>query len=157
MITEVSTDIFIAPIDILVHQCNCHHTMGAGIAKILSDKWPIVNEVDIKTTLKGDKTKLGTCSIATINDPNCRIKYVYNMYAQFRYGKGRYTNYEAFYRGLEFVKQHTANTALVIGFPYKIGCRSAGGSWRVVKTMIYDVFEDSPRQVLICQKPGEPD
>jgi O-acetyl-ADP-ribose deacetylase (regulator of RNase III) len=158
MVTEISCDIFLAPVDIIVHQANCHHTMGSGIARAIREKWPVVYEADCKTTLLGDKKKLGTCSIAKIDDASSRIKYVFNLYGQFNYGtNARQTNYEAFYRGLEFIKNHVTNTNLVIGIPYKIGCRLGGGSWRVCKTMIDDVFNPSAFTVLICRKPGEPD
>lgn len=34
--------------DLIVHGCNCHITMGAGIAKQIKDNFPIAYEEDLK-------------------------------------------------------------------------------------------------------------
>ena len=44
---------------IILHGCNCFHTMGAGIAKYLANKFPEVLKAD-QTTIKGDTGKLGS-------------------------------------------------------------------------------------------------
>ena len=62
---------------IILHGCNCFHTMGAGIAKYLANKFPEVLQAD-KTTIKGDTVKLGTLSVATIN----KNLYIVNCYTQ---------------------------------------------------------------------------
>jgi O-acetyl-ADP-ribose deacetylase (regulator of RNase III) len=156
MVTEISSDIFLAPIEVLVHQANCFHTMGSGVARAIRERYPEAYDADITQTQKGDRAKLGTCSIANIRRPDSRLRYIFNMYSQFTFGtEKRQTHYEALYRGLEFVKGKVTNTNLAIGFPWKLGCKLGGGSWRVVETMIRDVFEDSPYTVYICHKPGD--
>jgi len=66
---------------IILHGCNCFHTMGAGIAKYLANKFPEVLQAD-QTTVKGGTGKLGSFSIATIN-PNL---FVVNCYTQHYWG-----------------------------------------------------------------------
>ena len=155
MVTELVLDILQAPADILAHQANCQHTMGSGVAKVIRAEYPEAYDADVKQTKRGDSEKLGTCSVATVFNPNAhkntRIKYIFNMYGQFYYGRDeRHTDYEAYYRGLQFMRGKITNTNFVLAMPGKMGCLNAGGSWRVCREMIYDVFDSSPMGVLIC-------
>jgi O-acetyl-ADP-ribose deacetylase (regulator of RNase III) len=155
MIKEIDCDIFDAPIDVLCHQANCYHTMGSGIARAIREKFPEAYAADLVTE-KGSRAKLGTCSVAKITNPETRIKYVFNQYSQHTFGiEKRQTLYEAFYRCLEFTNGTVTNPKFTIGYPWKIGCKLGGGSWRVIREMIFDVFEDSTRVVYICKKPGD--
>jgi O-acetyl-ADP-ribose deacetylase (regulator of RNase III) len=156
MVKEIVCDIFDAPVDVIVHQANCFHTMGSGIARAIKEKFPEAYDADCTQTQKGDRKKLGTCSVATLVQPKTRIKYIFNMYSQFTFGtEKRQTHYEALYRGLEWVRNHVANTNLVVGIPFKLGSKLGGADWQVVKAMIYSVFQESTREVIICQKPGD--
>jgi hypothetical protein len=38
-----------------------------------------------------------------------------------------------------------------IGFPKNMGCMLAGGSWKIVESMIYDIYENGPFDVYICE------
>jgi O-acetyl-ADP-ribose deacetylase (regulator of RNase III) len=153
MVEEIQCDIFQAPIDILVHQANCFHTMGSGIAREIRERFPEAYEADCTQTKKGDRGKLGTYSIARINRAPLRLSYIFNLYGQYEFGRDRrHTNYEAVYNGLSAIRNGVTNSKLVIGIPYKMSCNLAGGSWRIVETMIRDVFEDSLFKVLICKK-----
>ena len=119
---------------IIMHGCNCFHTMGAGVARYLANKWPEVLTAD-KMTPYGAIEKLGTISTAFIRHEKSAI-IVANCYTQYRYGrKHRHANYEAIYRCLEEVKafsnyHHIKNIRSV-----KIGCSLAGGDWRIVEAM----------------------
>lgn len=147
-------DIFEAPIDILVHQCNCHCTMGAGIAKEIKKRFPEAYKADCMTK-KGDRSKLGTTSYAWVSRQRegVRISYVFNLYSQFNYsGPGIKTDYEAMKKGLQSMKNSIANTKLTIGIPYKIGCGLGGGDWETVENIIKEVFDKSCFKVLICKK-----
>ncbi len=147
-------DIFEAPIDILIHQANCQNTMGSGIAKDIRARFPEVYEADCKT-IKGDRNKLGTASFCCIRRPDTRIKVVYNMYGQYYYGRDRrYTDYEAYYNGLEYIKDYIMRSGkekMTVGIPYKMGCNLAGGDWNICETMIRSVFNNDIK-VLICKK-----
>ena len=63
--------------DVIVHGCNCFCTMGAGIAKQIKNSFPIAYAADLETN-KGDRSKLGTCSVAVVNDLT-----VVNAYTQY--------------------------------------------------------------------------
>lgn len=152
MVNLIKCDIFQAPIDILVHQANCYCTMGSGIALDIKTRFPEAYEEDCKTK-RGDETKLGTASICRVKDSESRIKFIFNMYGQYMFGGGtRHTNYEAYYCGLEFIKNKITNVNLIVGIPFKMGCSLGGGDWNICEAMIKSVFESSPIQVFICQK-----
>jgi O-acetyl-ADP-ribose deacetylase (regulator of RNase III) len=158
MVKVIEQDIFEAPIDVLVHQANCFHTMGSGIAKEIRERFPEAYEADLKT-VEGSKDKLGTYSHTRVFK-HPQIKYIVNMYSQFTYGtQKRQTNYEAMYMCLEDIRLkmtihgRTKGKFLTLGFPYKIGCNLGGGNWRIVQTMIEEVFADYKGEVLICKKP----
>ena len=44
--------------DLIVHGCNCFHTMGAGIAGTIAKQFPYAAKVDRECTAYGDITKL---------------------------------------------------------------------------------------------------
>lgn len=149
MIIEYFDDILKAPVEIIVHQCNCQNTMGSGIAKYLRSVYPEIYDVDTDAS-KAGKNTLGNISFTHTRDAKFIIV---NLYGQNLYGTdSRKTNYEAYYCGLEKVRvigEEFPNGT--IGIPYLMGCDRAGGSWKVCKSMIEDVFEDYKGQVLICK------
>jgi len=163
MVKEIQADVFDAPIDTLVHCANCFHTMGSGIAKALRDAYPEVYEADISQTTKGDRSKLGTFSLAEIRNPssrkNPRLKFVYNLYGQYTYGREkRQVDYEAVYRGLESIAEDImieAGGKEVLGINYKMCCNLAVGDWNIILAMIHSVFDSAPFVVLICRRPGD--
>jgi len=75
--------------DILLHCCNCLHTMGTGIAKSIRERLPEAHAVD-KQTPYGELAKLGTYSAALVRDVQAggRELTVVNLYTQFDYGRG---------------------------------------------------------------------
>ena len=154
MINQIAKDIFEADIDILVHSANCMCIMGGGIARQIAQKFPEAQDVDNKT-VKGDKRKLGTYSSAKVN--HARIKYIVNLYGQYDISSSkRMTSYDALVSGMEELKAKLIEKKvdnLTIGFPYKLGSGLGGGNWRVVKTIIEEVWADYPGQIFICKHP----
>ena len=156
MITHRTTNLLEQPdLDVIVHQCNCFHTMGAGITLNLRQKWPEVFEAD-KLTPYGDINKLGTFSKATVAKTGL---WIYNLYSQFRYGRDkRYTDYDAVRKGMMLIIQDLNNTSLVeyvikIGIPYKMGCKNAGGDWHTVYDILHDIYgENDKYMIVICGK-----
>jgi hypothetical protein len=69
----------------------------------------------------------------------------------------RQLDYEAFYTCLERIKELVEGSInknkYVVGIPYLIGCSLAGGSWEVVESMIFDIFDSSNIKVVICALP----
>ena len=122
---------------VILHGCNCFHTMGAGIAKYLARRFPRIREAD-KATPYGDIAKLGTFS---------KVEYgnitIYNCYTQYRYGrKDPFVDYTAVARSLRAVRsdlleQYRSLSEVDIRSP-KIGCGLAGGDWSLME-LIFDV------------------
>ena len=147
MITTVNHDVLKHPSNAIIHQANCYHTMGAGIAKRIRTVYPEAFKADCDT-IRGDINKLGTFSVAYTKDGS----YIYNLYGQHKFGRDkRYTNYEAVYTGLSSIKEHMIdNTIKSVNIPMKMGCNNAGGSWKVINTIIYDIFDNTSIEVFIC-------
>lgn len=132
MITEVKQDILhsINPDEptVIMHGCNCFHTMGTGVAKSLRDKWPQVYRADVEYLPKGSKDKLGHHSMAKINDN----LYVLNCYTQYKYGRvGLYADYEAIATCFKYIGEHLSPKYKIR--TSKIGCNNAGGDWKIIK------------------------
>lgn len=106
---------------IIVHGCNCHNTMGAGIAFQLKEKYPLVYTTDCKTTA-GDINKLGTYT-ACVPSNNF---IVINAYTQYGFSNGIKDVFE--YTAFELILQKLLHTykGMNYGFPL-IGCGLACG------------------------------
>lgn len=128
----------IGKFDVIVHGCNCFHTMGAGIAKEISFRYPEVLTVDKDYTTKGDKSKLGGFTFVRVKAPNKHGFIIINAYTQYHYGKPK-KNKEGLvdYKAITEVFHLLSNNfqGLRIGYP-KIGAGLAGGNWRIIKTII---------------------
>lgn len=125
---------------IIMHGCNCFHTMGTGVARALSIRWPGVFEADRTSTI-GDPSKLGTFTAYQVhNGP-----IVYNLYTQFRYGrKHRHTDYDAVRKSFQALTDDVLGRG--IGdrriATYRLGCVNGGGDWSVVSKIMEDVLCD---------------
>ena len=118
--------------DLIVHGCNCFCTMGAGIAKGIKAAFPAAFEGDLATA-RGDRAKLGTCSIATIQRNGTPLVVV-NAYTQFDYrGSGPKVDYEAVRSCFRWIKQQ--HSGKKIGLP-KIGAGLAGGDWARIAAIV---------------------
>lgn len=148
MITNKDIDMFKQECDAYIHQCNCFHTMGGGIAVRVKANYPEAYAADCKTKM-GDYKKLGTFSSAQGKKDG---RWIYNMYSQFSMGFGnRHTNYEAFYEGLCAIKSNAIALGLkTIAVPRNMGCTLGGGNWSICEKMIEVVFEDGQLDVYIC-------
>jgi O-acetyl-ADP-ribose deacetylase (regulator of RNase III) len=134
-------------VDVIAHCCNCFCTMGSGVAKAIRASFPVVYEADLQTR-KGDREKLGTYSVAKVDD-----RYIVNLYAQFTYGRNtRELYYDAMISCLEklksFMLRHDFKS---VGFPKGMGCILAGGDWRIVDAMVQSVFDGSGIEVCYYQ------
>lgn len=120
---------------IILHGCNCFCTMGAGVAKLLKDKYPIVFEID-NGTASGDLSKLGNYSIAKVDEDLT----ILNCYTQYHYGKyPPAVDYEAMIMCFYKIKNDFPSQDLYMP---KIGCGLAGGEWEIVEEMIESIFCD---------------
>lgn len=173
MVKDYKGSLIDSPANIIVHQANCMHTFGNGLAKVIKEKYPEAFEVDLTTPKSLEK--MGGFSYEFI-ERDSRI--VINLYGQGKWGRDmRYTNYEAVAVGLlqikffiqdvlskfikyedQFAKKKLINDSgissnVILGFPYKMGCGTGGADWRVIRAMIDAEFEAVPYDVLICKLP----
>lgn len=112
---------------VILHGCNCLHTMGAGIARYLKQSYPLIYTVD-KNTVYGDRKKLGTISIASIHGNF----HIVNCYTQYDYRRDRSSNAPVDYQAIEKCLEHVA--LLYSGWEIRspmIGCGLAGGDWNI--------------------------
>ena len=146
MIHEINANLLTHPLDGIIHQANCHHTMGGGIAARIRAKFPEAYDADCKTPC-GDKAKLGTFSVAVLPSNF----HIYNMYSQFFIGNGKMTQYDAMYDALRLIEKHALDNGLQrLGLPKNMGCVLGGGRWTIVRAIIEDVFVDSSLDLIIC-------
>ena len=118
--------------DVIVHGCNCHCTMGAGIAKSIKARFPEAYAADLATS-KGDRDKLGTISFAEIECPHHSFVVV-NAYTQYDWrGPGKKADYDAIRTAMQFVKKRFGGKR--IGYPL-IGAGLAGGDWNEIAPII---------------------
>lgn len=133
MLKEIIGDLFDEEhkFDVILHGCNCFHTMGAGVAGIISRKFPEAYTADIGTAF-GDKNKLGKISwFKTTKKINEYNPLIVNCYTQFEPGKT--FEEQALIKCLKKVKKDFGH--LKIGLP-EIGCGIDGGDWNRVKAII---------------------
>jgi len=132
-------------LDYIAHSCNTRNVMGAGIALSIKHTYPEAYTADCHAMMEGDN-KLGWYSFAWTDAT--QSKGIYNMYTQSTIGTGREVNYEAFYNALynvadhiEWQDKHDDKTS-VFGLPYGISCGLAGGSLRIINSMIHEILVD---------------
>lgn len=134
IIRSVKEDIFSAfmtkEFDVFIQGCNCHHVQGGGIAGMLSSRYPEVLQAD-RTSIKGDRNKLGSYTIADTVDGK-----VINAYTQYDFGyDGRYADYDAITKVFRLINDNFKGQNLTFGLP-SVGAGLAGGDWSIVKDII---------------------
>lgn len=124
-------------LDVIVHGCNCHCTMGAGVAGAIKAAFPEAYDADRKTE-GGCRAKLGTISVASVVRGARHITIV-NGYTQFDWrGNGVKADYDAIHSVMNQVKYHF--TGRRIGYP-RIGAGLAGGNWNVISKIIDEALQ----------------
>ena len=149
MVQEIDADLLDYPLQGIIHQANCMHTMGSGIARLIREKYPEAFDADLKSGTKGDSHRLGSYSVAHCLKED---KYIFNLYGQYNYGHmARFTSYDAVDRGLRKIEAYAQENHLsTLGLPKKMGCMRGGGSWHIVRAIVEDVFNESPIELYIC-------
>ena len=134
-------------INVILHCCNCFHTMGAGVAKAIRDEWPGVFSADLQTP-KGDRSKMGTFSFHQEGK-----LVVINLYAQYRYSRLRKQSleYPALWHSLRLAAERLKawqerGVDVRIWYPL-LGCGLAGGDWELVKRIIDDELQGLNHQL----------
>ena len=135
MVEYVKGDITEVKHGIICHQVNCMLIMGAGLAKQLRRKWPLVYSAYRNMSHYPPRQRLGKCQIVEVTTE----LYVANLFGQFAYGRHTIsTDYGALTQAIQKLSAwHEAYQPTVpIYIPYKIGCGLAGGDWNIVQTIL---------------------
>lgn len=117
--------------DVIVHGCNCFHTMGGGIALQIKKAFPDAYRADLYTP-HGSPFKLGTYSKAVIGELT-----VVNAYTQYTFDRGNDVEYCAVYNVFKQIAQDFPFSR--IGIPC-IGAGLAGGDWKLLSHIIEEAI-----------------
>ena len=134
---DILADIDITKPTVVLHGCNCFHTMGAGIAAYLVKQYPEILSSDL-TTERGSKDKLGTYSKTEITS-NLFILNCYTQYSTRSYVGQEVVDYDAVGECLQAVKKNFSGWEIRSS---QIGCGLAGGDWEKVSVMFEDLLTD---------------
>lgn len=116
--------------DVVVHGCNCFHSMGGGFAKLIKDEFPLAYEAD-KQTKHGDKSKLG--SYSKVKYPHVSIINAYTQYKPSNNSGEDVFEYRAFTDVLKKIKKEYNGKRIAMP---KIGAGLAGGNWDDILNII---------------------
>jgi O-acetyl-ADP-ribose deacetylase (regulator of RNase III) len=134
--------------NIIIHGCNCFHTMGAGIAKQIKSTFPEAYQADLGT-VKGSRTKLGDFSYCLVRRGDILL-YVVNAYTQHRYGRDKqYVEYNAVasvFKSIAISFPPVENNR--IAYP-KIGASLGGGDWNIISKIIDDCLVNHDHTLVI--------
>jgi O-acetyl-ADP-ribose deacetylase (regulator of RNase III) len=132
MPTEIQGDLLSVKQGILCHQVNCRGVMGAGIAKKIRNKWPVVYQV-YRQHYEAGKLQLGKVIPVPV-EPGL---FVANLCGQYYYGRnGQYTDYQAVATCLATVRHMATTYGANVYIPRGMGCSLAGGDWNVVRKLV---------------------
>lgn len=136
MIEIVKGNLLDAKADAICQQVNCQNKMGAGLAKAIYTRWPIVKtEYHIFCEqFKDPYSLLGKLCVVKAR-PGQPFDIV-NVFGQLNYGRDNvcYTDYDALRNAFNLLQlKYIGRT---IAFPYNFGCGLAGGNWNVVYNLI---------------------
>jgi O-acetyl-ADP-ribose deacetylase (regulator of RNase III) len=117
---------------IIAHQVNCKGVMGAGLARQIKDKYPLVYTA-YRTAYEAGELKPGVIQYCSIS-PHL---YITNLCGQDGYGRDKqYTDYAALSQCLDKLYNLSQSLSLTPYIPYGIGCGLAGGKWKEVSQLI---------------------
>jgi O-acetyl-ADP-ribose deacetylase (regulator of RNase III) len=143
MVDLVKGNLLEVPESIIVHGCNCFHTMGAGVARAIAKKYPEAEIAD-SLTAYGKAHKLGFYSFATVGG-----KTIVNAYTQYGYGGDtRELDYNALVDVMERILSDFSHDTVAMS---KIGCGLAGGDWRIVKAILESAAENHNRTIIVYE------
>jgi O-acetyl-ADP-ribose deacetylase (regulator of RNase III) len=113
--------------DVIVHDCNCFSTMGAGIARAIKKEFPEAYDVD-KADPRKPKDRLGSISHTLVETP-----IVVNAYTQYDFKGPMNASYPAIQSAMKEIKQKFSGKKIAMPL---IGAGLAGGDWDFISQII---------------------
>lgn len=153
MIQEVYGDLLTCGADIICHQANFYGTMGGGVARSIWNKLLDDNARYAYQDLccKQGRRLLGSVQSLPFRYEDGRLAQVFNLFCQDDRPQpdGSITRYDCMYSCLKYVegfaRLHPGKRwRLSVALPGGMGCGIAAGDWPTVRSIIEDVFGDSP-------------
>lgn len=133
--------------DVVVHGCNCWHTMGSGFAKKVATHFPEVLDADLRTSL-GDMRKLGTFSTARVS--RFLVPFdILNAYTQYTYSRTEQkVEYVAVRQAFRNVWEQYRGAR--IAYPL-IGAGTGGGDWDKIAAIIDEELHGMDHTLVVYQ------
>lgn len=125
MIEIVKGDLFSTDFEVIAHGCNCAGGFGAGVAKVIANKYPHVRKEYLKKFYSVG-WKPGDVQLVSLNEKQS----IANCGTQKHYlprNKDLF-EYEAFETVCRQLRDHCLKNNLRLALP-KIGAGLAGGNW----------------------------
>ena len=131
-IKYVKGDLLEAPEQVTLHGCNSLGVMGAGVAKLIREKWPKAYQ-DYRDSYDSYGLPLG--SIVSSKQPDGKI--ILNAITQDTVGRfGVHVSYWAIANVIyQLDQRYIARDSKVVAMP-AIGSGLAGGDWNVIEAII---------------------
>jgi O-acetyl-ADP-ribose deacetylase (regulator of RNase III) len=124
--------------DVIVHGCNCFHTMGAGIAAQIAYHFPAAKLID-DATAHGSYDKRGHISFAL-----CGKLVVVNAYTQWQ--PGPFFDSDSLWTAMVHVRELFGGKR--IGYP-KIGAGIGGGDWEKIAGIIEETLAGEDHTLVV--------
>lgn len=125
--TTIQKDILTIEHGWILHQVNCQGVMGAGLAKKIADKWPVVLKQYRARCLASNEhpvLMLGQYEHVRVT----KTLSVINIFGQLDYGgRQRHTDYGALVSAARKLSQTDNVSDQPIYIPYGMGCGLGGG------------------------------
>lgn len=140
-VRNIKSDLFKSDAQVIAHGCNCQGQMGAGVAAIIREKYPLAYGRYVDEYNHHDELILGDVQFVYIEEED---RYIANCMTQEYTGTHeRQVNYDAIYTSFEVLNEFAiANNIKEVALPC-IGAGLAGGNWRIILTMLEEVFNSS--------------
>ena len=127
--------------NVIIHGCNNRGVFGAGAAKAIAEKWPVVKDDYMRSFGRGWTESflwfLGSHSRCLVGPG----KMVYNLVTQNGFGRDgrKYAKYWAVLKGLsEILYYHRGEDVAIT----KIGCGLGGLNWETLKPLLIELEDD---------------
>ena len=134
LMTYLQGDLIHVNQGIIVHGCNSLGVMGAGVAKVIKDKYPECYKT------YSDSIKLSGLSLGDVAwyKHNSNLLIANAITQEFTGTHQRQVNYEAIAKCFEKVYALAIKENREVFFP-KIGAGLGGGNWKIISTIIENV------------------